>query len=352
MRIAYACYWNAYAADGVSRKLSAQVAAWRELGHEVRVFCLTPAPAGLARPVLDAELYPLSSAVGRLRATGRLARDLRGWRPDVVYLRQDLWAPSMWRLVRSVPTVIEINGYDAVAASWRTLPLRVLRRVAYSALIRGAAGLVVVTPALERVFARFGKPIEVVTNGIELSAIEPAPTVANARLRLVFVGSDGQVWQGVDKLLRLAELAPELDVDVVGIPAEALAGAPPNVTVHGWLDREAYAGLIRAADVGVGPLALHRKQMEEAAALKVREYLAYGLPVLLAGDDGDFVGESPWYLLRLPNTEDTIERSLPAVRAFLERVRGRRVPREEVADRIDAHVKERRRVEFFAEVLR
>jgi hypothetical protein len=82
----------------------------------------------------------------------------------------------------------------------------------------------------------------------------------------------------------------------------------------------------------------------------VREYRAYGLRVATAGEHGDFVGEEPWFLLRLPNVEDNVAPSLDRIRAFVADVRGRRVDRAAVADRIDAGIKEQRRLDFFAEV--
>jgi glycosyltransferase involved in cell wall biosynthesis len=351
MRIAYLCYWDAYGADGVSRKVTAQTAAWRDRGHDVEVFCLTP--PGRGEPFLRGRLFPAGSVLDRVRATARLARAARAWRPDVLYVRLDLWAPPVLALARRVPTVVEVNGYDEVPVHGLRRLVRLVRRLGYRVLLGGARGLVVVTPGLVGQFRAHGKPIAVVTNGIELASIEALPHRAGARPRLVFVGSDEQPWQGTDKLVELARLAPELDVDVVGIDARRLPdGLPENVTVHGWLDRVHYAGLLAAADVGVGPLALHRKGLEEAASLKVREYLAYGLPVVLAGKDGDFVGDEPWFLLRLPNVEDNIVPSLDRIRAFVAAVRGRRVERAAVADRIDAAVKEQRRLDFFAEVAR
>jgi glycosyltransferase involved in cell wall biosynthesis len=345
VRIAYLVYWNAFEFDGVTRKLVAQVSAWQALGHEVELFCVSP--GGPGTPQVPGRVFGARNAFERLRATWAAGREIRRWGPDVLYLRLDLWAPSVWLLVRRLRTIVEVNGYDRVPTPWHRLPVRWLRLLNYEALLRAANGLVVVTPSLVPPFSRYRKPIEVVTNGVDVDAIEPAPPEGGPRPRLVFVGSGDQPWQGVDKLVRLGELLPEVDVDVVGVP-DPDAATPPNVHLHGRLDRDAYAALIRSADVGVGPLALHRKQLDEAAALKVREYLAYGLPVVLAGEDGDFVGEEPWFLLRLPNTESNVEERSDAVRAFLQRVRGRRVARDEVRDRIDTRSKERRRVAFMA----
>jgi len=45
---------------------------------------------------------------------------------------------------------------------------------------------------------------------------------------------------------------------------------------------------VKRADVAIGALATYRKGMKETSTLKVREYLAYGLPVILDHHDPDF----------------------------------------------------------------
>jgi hypothetical protein len=97
-----------------------------------------------------------------------------------------------------------------------------------------------------------------------------------------------------------------------------------------------------AADVAIGPLALHRKGLTEASALKVAEYLAYGIPVILANAEAAFPDGAP-FLLEIPNTEDNVDVSRDELRAFVERWRGRRVPRREISA-IDTAVVERQRL--------
>jgi hypothetical protein len=116
--------------------------------------------------------------------------------------------------------------------------------------------------------------------------------------------------------------------------------------VHPPLSRKEFEPLLARADAAIGTLALHRKAMQEACPLKVREYLAHGLPVVIAYEDTDFVGEDTWFLLRLPNEESNVDHHAADVRAFVERVRGRRVARSEVDGRIGSEAKERRRLAF------
>lgn len=141
-----------------------------------------------------------------------------------------------------------------------------------------------------------------------------------------------------------------MQFDIVGYrPGAVNFPVAQNMTVHAPMSRADYEPLLARADLAIGTLALHRKNMREACPLKVREYLAHGLPTVIAYEDTDFVGESPWFLLRIPNEENNVVERAEEIRAFLERMRGRRVPRAEVADRIGAQAKERRRLDFIAE---
>ena len=87
-----------------------------------------------------------------------------------------------------------------------------------------------------------------------------------------------------------------------------------NVTAHGELTRERYRPVMQRADVAIGPLALHRKNLHEASALKVAEYLAHGIPVILGCPEAAFPDGAP-FLLQLSNSEDNVERSIDAIGA-------------------------------------
>jgi glycosyltransferase involved in cell wall biosynthesis len=358
MRIAYVCYWFLLERDGVTNKINAQVAAWREQGHEVEVFCLARVWPSRQTGETTWRTFFFETPVGRQRATARVVDAVEEWGPDAIYLRYELFLPPLPRLLRKYPTVIEINANDKEEAKLRVERPRlaglyndVNRRV----LLSRARGLVFVTRELARSphYTSYGKPGEVIANGIDLSTIPPAPPADNARPRVVFLGSARQAWHGVDKIVWLAGAMPEADFDIVGYRTaemqEVLGSdwvAPPNLNVRGVLARADYEPIIASADLAIGTLALHRKNMEEACPLKVREYLAYGIPVVIAYDDTDLEGSTPWYLLRLPNREDNVQVALESIRGFLADVRGRRVPRDEIADRVGSEAKERRRLAF------
>jgi glycosyltransferase involved in cell wall biosynthesis len=351
VRIAYVCYWNAYSADGVSAKLGEQSEAWRAAGHEVELFCVTPAGAPGARPAFEAQRFEFRRALGRIPATRRMEAAAARWEPDVVYLRYDLFVPPPIRLLRDLPVVVELNENDVEETR-----LRARRAHAYNALQRRlvfgrAAGVVSVAHELVEPLSHFGKPIAVVGNAIDLDARHPVAPSSGARPSIVFLSGAEVPWQGVDKLLELAAAIPEWDFQVLGVDLERWSGREsPNVTLRGMLTRDEYEPIVARADVGIGTLALHRKRMEETSPLKTREYLAYGLPVVLAYEDTDLVGLDPWYLLRLPNRESGVRDHVDDVRAFVDRVRGRRVSREEIEPIVGRDAKEAARLEFMARV--
>jgi glycosyltransferase involved in cell wall biosynthesis len=345
MRIAYLCYWNLERADGVTDKIRSQVRHWREAGHEVDVLTLV---AGEARESGDGErVFAFAGAAGRLAATARLAWSARRLAADLVYLRYDVFMPPLLAAFGDSRVVVELNSNVTAELRERSRAVAAYELLQRRVVLRRADGAVAVTDELARA-AKEGRPglaAQVIANGIELGPV-PEPEHDGGAPRLVYIGGD-VYWQGVDKLFALARRFPEWRFEVIGSRGR---DAPDNVTCHGFLTRDAYSRILARADVAVATLALHRKRMEEASPLKVRRYLEFGLPVIVAYTDTDLAGLDPWWLLRLPNVESNVSDSTDAIHAFVTAAAGRRIPRSEVEQLISADAKERRRLDFFAAV--
>ncbi|OQX62455.1 MAG: hypothetical protein B5M51_06135 [Anaerolinea sp. 4484_236] len=145
---------------------------------------------------------------------------------------------------------------------------------------------------------------------------------------------------------------PDLTVDIIGygeLPNKQ--PLPGNVILHGYLKSEDYLKIFAIADVAVSSLAPHRKGMDEASSLKSREYLAYGLPTILAYKDTDLDSLDVDFLLKIPNREDNILTHGKLIRDFAYRMRGKRVDREVIAPYIDSKEKERQRLVFFEKII-
>ncbi|MEO5959892.1 MAG: glycosyltransferase family 4 protein [Opitutaceae bacterium] len=353
MRIAYLGQMaDVSTENGISKKIRGQALHWMQAGHEVRYFSLVPttqAWRGLA-PV-TAELVARGGSLLRPWRSLELARRMRTWRPDVIYFRYAYHSAGLPALFREIPTVAEINSDDLTE-----YPLTLSRaKLAYHRatrrrLLRTIAGFVPVTHELGERFAGFGRPAEVIANGIDLAGFPALPPPdAHGPLRLIFVGSAGSPWHGLERVAELARMFPEVTVDVVGRHAPD-AIAAPNLRFHGPLLQPRYEPLLRAATAAIGTMASYIKRMDEGCPLKVREYLAAGLPVVAGYRDTD-VPDSADYFLRLPNDNAPLAPHRERVAAWLERWRGRRVPRASVSY-LDHSVKETRRLAFLHRFVR
>ena len=334
---------------GVRRLILDQAAAWSDLDPRIEVGLFVRCEAG-AEEAWRSERNVVAVRSSRLGIVGRfvarelLSAQLTRWRPDVIYLRHSTVSPSIIALAAAFPTVIGGDLDDLDELRIRS-PLRYwYARIARDRLLRRARRIIVVTNEIARhpAIAGLHRPVSVLPNSINLAAY-PEPEVAhNPSPRLVFIGSPRLAWAGVDKIARLASHFPSWRFDVIGPTRAELPDAPANVVVHGQLGRDQYLPIMAAADVAIGPLALHRKGLSEASALKVAEYLACGIPVILGNSETAFPAGAP-FLLQLPNTENNVDAADQEIRDFVERWRGRRVPRAEVSS-IDSMVVERARL--------
>jgi glycosyltransferase involved in cell wall biosynthesis len=350
VRIVYIAHVNGLATSGVVSKVAGQVQEWRRRGHEVSLLLLSRDRAAPDERLAGARVFTYSGSIDRMRALLRLVRTARRLRPSVVYFRRDIYYPQFLGLPRTAPLVVEINEDDLTEYRLGTRRRFEYNRLTRGLLLRKARGLIFVTSELQRSpsFAGYRGARAIISNGIQLSDFPIIPAPSNPRPRLVFVGTSGQAWQGVDKVVQLARLEPGWDFDIIGARTAgdegSAAAMPPNITWHGPLDHSSAVEIMAAADVGIGTLALHRKAMNEACALKLREYLALGLPVIYGNEDPD-VDAIPDLALRIPNTEANVTTDIRRIEAFVEAARGRRVPRAAVAH-LDAPAKEAQRLDF------
>jgi len=361
VRIAYVTlHWPRTQKSGVGKKIAGQLRAWAERGHDVQLFMHLPASA------VSAELIPgklfafrapeggggLGVEVERIRAAARLVQAAEDYRPDIIYLRYGIYVFPVHRLTSIAPTVEEINTNDLTQHDALGRVTSAYNRRTRGLLLRRVAGLVAVSHELagDEAFVRYGKPTLVLANGIDLESVVPLPAPANQEPRLAFIGSPGNVWHGVDKLVDLARAHPDLAVEIIGYDSlPEFAPLPGNLKLNGFLDASQYRRVLAGCDVAVSSLALHRVGLDEASPLKSRECLALGLPLVSAYRDTDLDGLDCDALLRIPNQEDNIQKHGDRIRDFAYRMRGRRVERSLILP-IDEHQKEARRLEFLSQI--
>ncbi len=354
MRVGFLVHWNEGDESGVFKKVVSQIRQWRAQGTIVSLHVIS------RRSTLEIwqrylQDIPITlhryHGATRFRAWRDAVKALRAQCPDLVYHRYDLYMPVFKSLSRDFPLILEVNTDDLSEYCLKKGLRCWYNRATRSLLLRQAAGLVFMTWELSKSlhFSQYRKPYSVIPNGINLEDFRPLPAARNEQPRLIFLGTDGQPWHGVDKIVCMAQLFPRWRFDVVGIRQIRFRQLPANVHFHGPLSRQAYESLLAQADIAIGTLALHRNKMEEACPLKVREYLAYGLPVIIGHKDTDFINGAP-FILELPNTEDNVDISAGAIADFVHEWKGKRVPRETISH-LDIRLKESQRLAFFREVV-
>jgi glycosyltransferase involved in cell wall biosynthesis len=348
VRIAYVARCEAAAESGVLKKLVAQVRHWRSEGHVASLFLLSRSGTKWSGAADLIEVVVTESGWAT-RHTGmwKLCSVVRAWNPDVVYVRFETHYAALTALMRRVPSVLELNT-DDISEYPQYLPRiqYVYHRMSRGRVLRRAAGLVAVTKEIAERFAEWKRPTAVIGNGVDLDSFTPLAPASRDKTEIAFVGAAGSSWHGLDELIALARAAPHIGFQVVGPAPEP--DWPPNVVGHGSLGRASYESLLAECTAAVGTLAMHRKKMNEASPLKVREYLALGLPCIIGYDDTDFPEEVP-FILRIPNKPGNALAARDEIAGFLERWRGRRVDRSQIA-RIDGRRKEAARLAFMGEV--
>ena len=345
LRIGYLTEWPPYAETGVLRKVIGQVRAWRELGAAVEIFSVSarrderPALSfedfGMvlgAIPQQRLDKYPFARLgyVNKILSVAPLVRALRGFRPDVIYYRQNgPWYPGLAKVLAIAPTVLEVNTNEDVEHKLWSAFLGRFHKATQARAHDRMAGFVCVTGEIASKYRWRRKPVAVIGNSFWDEVKEPAPT-GNSAPAFVFAGSQMGVsanWHGVDKVFALAAAMPDSTFHIVGMTRDDFPQAPggSNVRFHGNLRAADLAAVLAVSDVGLGTLALHRKSMEEACPLKVREYLMNRLPVVAGYREVQDELRTAPYVLDIGNRPDNVESNIERIGAFAAAWTNRRV---------------------------
>ena len=357
MTVLYLCDQDLDNGSGVSQKIMMQAKQWHREGHEVKLLSLislsyfSAEGERLTPPRLHVRRRGFGIFAHLLAGSRKLGALLQDESFDLVYMRYRLYSPFFKAALGGAPQVVEINSDDR--GEYRRGASKLLagyNRLFRSRFLGGADAFVCVSRELARMVAPFGKPSAVIANGVDTALFPFAPQSGTVRPSLVFIGSKGQPWHGVGKIEGLARRMPDFDFHIVG--TEGTDGA--NLFYHGFMPPERNREFIPRHDVGIGTLSLYENGMEEASPLKTRQYLAQGLPILYAYEDTDLPPDAP-FALRLPNTPGNTEAAAARIEAFVRRAYHdaalRREARAFAEAVLDVRVKERRRLDFFAEVL-
>ncbi len=225
MKIAYiSLHWPRSTLSSVGNKINMQINNWRNSGHDVRLFMHTHTDAN-TEALLEGEIFEYGQKNGlifreykRILALRSLMHSVKRFRPNLIYLRYGVYIFGLQQLKNIAPVCIEINTNDQVEHRRLGKAISFYNKITRGITLNNASAFVFESQALidETCFSKFRKTSTLIGNGIDLSRIDPLPAPNNPTPRLVFVGTAGFSWHGVDKLEILATRFPDLHIDVIG----------------------------------------------------------------------------------------------------------------------------------------
>ena len=336
--------------SGAGKKVLAQANLWRDSGNATTIYVISKNEyLNEWRQLPDLVALPESKGIGRLFLRFRLIRQIRSLNPTAIYIRDSFpfvipSIPKEITLVLEVQTLIreELLSRNRVrAAQSCILDAFYLRR--FTKLIFVSHEI-----AASKRFMKYRNQenYAVISNGVKLDQIREIKTPAQTDpIEFIFLGQNGQPWHGVEQILQLARLMPSYVFNLVGV-TDAFLDVPSNVIFHGVLTQNEYFPIAEKCVLGIGTLNLKAKGMTEGSSLKVREYLAMGLPVFLRHTDTDFM-QPPSYILELPNDDKPITSYIDQIIAFADTWASQRVPRSSIS-KIDMKQKESERLKFIS----
>lgn len=324
MRIAYLIAEDLENHPGLSRKILGQSRYWEEQGNN-DVFLVMHADRKVLKPCGEIVFQEreTDSACDKEHRFFKLLKKYRQYlfiskalsfiNPDITYTRYLFPFFGFLSFLRgSGSLIIEVNSDDRVEYYIKHKLTGFYNQLFRNKLFRRATGLVFVTKELvnNNSFSKFNSLLITIGNGINVDDFPAIIDTQNEKPNLCFIGSPGQKWHGLDKLLTLVKLLPNCIVHVIGPSQEECLALwhelPLNIKFHGYLTEVDAIDVISRMDIGISTLALHRINMNEACPLKTRQYFALGLPVIGAHFDPDLPDGADFFL-NLPNVENNIE---------------------------------------------
>ncbi|WP_297812640.1 glycosyltransferase [uncultured Methylophaga sp.] len=368
MKIAYLVGENLSKHPGLKHKIETQIHYWRSAGHDVYQIHhhngVVIDPDGKEQQYL-VHANDTASKWQRLSRLAKqyhfVARQLEEIKPDLTYSRYLFPAKNLSKIRQHAGRLIlEVNSDDRAEYLQKSVLTGVVNTLFRHRVLAKADGLVFVTGELRDKSAFSGLTPHrcVIGNGVEVDSFEFLSRTGNSLPQLVFIGSPGQSWHGLDKVGLLASYFPEWTFNIIGPNKEECLkqwrAEPENIIFHGYLSNLDAQRVVKNMDVGISTLALHRKSMQEACPLKLRQYLAQGIPVLAASEDPDIESEQVFYF-RIANTEHNVTSSIDAIRTFVGNVFAnsdiRTSARRYAEEHLAASEKEAKRLKFFERVL-
>jgi hypothetical protein len=258
----------------------------------------------------------------------------------IIYLRQfGSWSRSLHNFVKKHRVVFEHNtkeidenilkinnipGLRGFYIRLKHIPFFLLQKFYAKRTLKSALGGIAVTQELAEYEADLAEghyDCRVVANGTDYpDEIMPKSTPITGKIQFAMLIGSYSKWHGIERLLesiRNVTYDQSFVIHIIGdVPEHMVLDIETNfsdsVKYHPGKSKQEIINFLDSVHCGIGTLALHTKNMEEACPLKVREYFAQGLPCLIGYIDTDISKKTQLdrYTFSVPNSTEPIDFSL------------------------------------------
>jgi len=304
---------------GVIKKVASQKLAFQKLGYEVILYQLNryknqlvdfESMAFECRNI--AKMNRINKPFYYFKSMNELIKEVKCECPDIIYIRDALWFFNLYtEFSKIAPLFVEVqsNIFDELKI---THPGRYcLERALNRSYFKNISGLICITDEICKYEIKLNnKPSFILGNGIDISEVKFTPRkTGDDRINLMVIGSPRENWHGFERLIYSYINSKNRDkfvLHIVGIN-NIFKIINENIKFYGFVsDSKKLNELFSVTDIGIGTLALYKKNMSQAAPLKVRHYMAKGLPVIIGYEDID-LGRGLPFILNVPNDNSQID---------------------------------------------
>ena len=354
MKVLFLVFHGLSSSNGISKKILAQVKAFKDLGAETHLARYEVGVDGSRCWMLDEHILVNfgSGICAKLRKRidyNAILHYVIQSKISFVYIRSDHNAnPFTIHLVRSMKefeckVVMEIPTYpyDQEYVTWRMkIDLfvdRCFRKILASKLDR-----IVTFTDQDRIF---GQETIRISNGIDFDSIPLRKPKASTDDSVHLLGvAEIHYWHGFDRVIAgmaeyyrtnpsrkvyfhlVGKVSGKREEDEI-LPSIEENGLKPYALLHGPLWGEDLDRMFDQADFAIGSLGRHRSGISSIRTLKNREYAARGIGFVYSETDADFdtmpyvlkiaADESPVSILRLVEFADRLRMSPKEIRSYV-----------------------------------
>ena len=315
----------------ILKKAQSQLRHLNEIGSSAKLYVYSLASNSAVHSGLENTYYfhlPTSAPHPYLRAIlfrrsiyRHLLQQTRKDKLDILYVRGNPSDSFIFHFINECPAkiVFELNSIQFFE---RLLQRRLLvgyyEEFCTRKSLRIADGFVGVSSSVRDYYAEKinnSVPSIVIGNGFEVDSVpmRQPPHYDGKNVKIIVVANYA-AWHGLDRvILGLAAYNGPLRFSLTVIGNGAILNTirqqvsdtdlEGQVSFLGEIYGDELNELFNLHHLALGPLAIHRKMLENASALKIREYLSRGIPFLLSGMDDDLASQAAgdFYLSVLAN---------------------------------------------------